>query len=138
AAGGGAGGGGQTRAGRARARGRVAPPASLPRAPTEPAPPQPTTTSTTPGKPAPKPKPKPPPQGPISWPDQNGWTIVLSSIPVNGGATEARQTAKAAMAKGLKQVGILVSSRYSSLHPGYYVVFTGVYSSQEDAQAALS
>src|SRR5581483_3426076 len=47
-------------------------------APTETAPP-PAPTTTAPARPGkPKPKPTPKPQGPISWPDQNGWTIVLS------------------------------------------------------------
>ena len=30
--------------------------------------------------------------------------------------------------RGLPRVGVLVSSQYSSLHPGYYVVFSGIYS----------
>jgi hypothetical protein len=33
-------------------------------------------------------------------------------------------------------VGVLDSSRYSSLHPGYYVVFSGIYSSRAQADAA--
>ena len=41
-----------------------------------------------------------------------------------------------AMNAGLTDVGILDSSRYSSLHPGYLVVFTGVYESADDAASA--
>ena len=37
--------------------------------------------------------------------------------------------------KGLSPVGILDSSRYASLHPGYYVVFQGVYDSEPEAWA---
>jgi len=35
-------------------------------------------------------------------------------------------------------VGILDSSRYASLQPGYFVVFTGVYGSRNDADASVS
>jgi len=43
-----------------------------------------------------------------------------------------------ALHSGLPQVGVLVSSRYASLHPGYYVIFSGIYSSLEEAQSAVS
>jgi hypothetical protein len=33
---------------------------------------------------------------------------------------------------------VLQSSRYSSLHPGYYVVFSGIYSSNGQASGALA
>src|SRR5581483_10658494 len=50
---------------------------------------------------APKPKPKPaPPAGPISWPNQDGYTIVLASIPVGGGRPEANATAQRAIDAG--------------------------------------
>ena len=106
-------------------------------APTQTARPEPTPEPqpASPGKTVPAPKPKP---SVISWPDHNGYTIVLASIPIDGGAAEAKQKASEGLAKGLRDVGILVSSRFSSLHPGYYVVFAGVYSSADDAQAALS
>jgi hypothetical protein len=32
---------------------------------------------------------------------------------------------------------VLVSDRFASLHPGYYVVFSGVYDSLEEAQTAV-
>ncbi len=35
-------------------------------------------------------------------------------------------------------MGVLDSSRYSSLHPGYYVVFSGIYSSRGQANGALA
>ena len=47
--------------------------------------------------------------------------------------TEARQ----ALRKGMKKVGVLNSSSYSSLHPGYLVVFAGIYGSEADAQGAV-
>ena len=33
---------------------------------------------------------------------------------------------------------MLESADYSSLHPGYFVVFTGIYDDQGDADAALA
>ena len=38
----------------------------------------------------------------------------------------------------LNQVGVIDSSRFASLQPGYYVVFTGVYGSKADADAAVA
>ena len=73
----------------------------------------------------------------ISWPSSNGYTVVLASLPLGDGIAPARKKALAALKGGLPQVGLLVSSSYPSLHPGYYIVFSGIYPSQEDAQAAL-
>lgn len=72
------------------------------------------------------------------WPaGQQGWTITLASLPQTGGRRAAVLRARQAKRRGLEQVGILDSSRYASLHPGYWVVFTGVYTSQADASSAL-
>jgi hypothetical protein len=87
---------------------------------------------------APAPTPKPPPSALIGWPHTNGYTIVLASLPTSVGAAAAQAKAKEAIKAGLTQVGILISSRYASLHPGYYVVFSGVFQSLGDAQAGLS
>jgi hypothetical protein len=97
-------------------------------------------------KPAPKPKATPVPAraqkrapGLTKWPARNGYTVVLASIPARGGGLEdARTKVKTARDGGLRDVGVLVSSRFASLHPGYYVVFAGVYESLEDAQTAAS
>jgi hypothetical protein len=35
-------------------------------------------------------------------------------------------------------VGVIVSSRFSGLHPGYYVVFSGIYDSFEEARSAAT
>jgi hypothetical protein len=35
----------------------------------------------------------------------------------------------------MKQVGVIDSSRFSSLHPGYYVVFAGIYDTEAAAQS---
>jgi len=76
----------------------------------------------------------------IAWPkDGSGWTIVLASVPVGAGnrAVAIRQ-ARDAVDQGLRHVGILTSSGYSSLHPGYLVVFSGVYANRSAAEQALS
>ena len=73
----------------------------------------------------------------IFWPSTNGYTIVVASLPLSSGANAARKKAFFALKKGLRQVGILVSSSYPSLQPGYYVVFSGVYPTLEEAQSSL-
>ena len=73
----------------------------------------------------------------IAGPATNGYTIVLASLPLSEGAGAARSKALAAVKAGLQQVGVLVSSSYPSLQPGYYVVFGGVFASLEEAQSAL-
>jgi len=89
--------------------------------------------------PASKPGPKKgkPSQQLIPWPAGNGYTIVLATLPLSVGAKTARAKGLAAIRAGLHEVGVLVSSSYPSLQPGYYVVFTGVYASLEEAQSDL-
>ncbi len=60
---------------------------------------------------------------------------MLDSLPSH--SSVAFVEARTALRKGLKQVGVLDSSRYSSLHPGYFVVFAGIYDSEAEAQSAL-
>ena len=82
----------------------------------------------------------PPPVNPaaITWPrDRRGWTIVLLSLPQSNGRDAAGAQAKKARDGGLRRVGVLDSSRYASLHPGYYVVFHGVFDSEAEASSAL-
>jgi hypothetical protein len=90
-------------------------------------------------EPPPPPQPPPSPQPPaaprvIVWPaGRNGYTVVLSSVPA-GNREQAEAKARQALDAGLEQVGVLTSSRYSSLHPGYLVVFSGVHRTLEQAQ----
>jgi hypothetical protein len=74
------------------------------------------------------------------WPaGQSGYTVVLESIPASpDGRALALERARSASRAGLPQVGVLDSSRYSSLHPGYSVVFSGIYDSREEADRALA
>ena len=62
---------------------------------------------------------------------------MLATIPTSRGVAVAKRRALAALAAGLRQVGVLLSSSYPGLHPGYFVVFTGVYSTLEEAESAL-
>jgi hypothetical protein len=84
--------------------------------------------------------PKPPnPNALTFWPaGKNGYTDVLESLPVTAGRDAAVARARKAKRNGLEEVGVLVSSQYSSLHPGYYVVFSGVYATQAEASAGLA
>jgi hypothetical protein len=73
-----------------------------------------------------------------TWPaGTDSWTIVLQSIPKAKGRARAVSIAVAAQHRGLPRVGILDSSRFASLHPGYWTVFTGVYQTQPDATGSL-
>jgi hypothetical protein len=78
------------------------------------------------------------PGGTVEWPPgEDGWTIVLASVPQADGRRVAVNRARQARRRGLPTVGILDSSRYASLHPGYWVVFSGIYASEAEATSAL-
>jgi hypothetical protein len=104
---------------------------------TLPKPPEPPTTS---AHTTPKP-PKPPtrPGAILAWPaGTSGYTVVLESIPTRTPRSFAEQRAKTAKSDGVPRVGVLNSANFSSLHPGYYVVFSGIYNSAASASAALA
>jgi hypothetical protein len=112
-------------------------PASVANTATLPTAPEPTVTG--PARTAPA-APPAPPNGRTPWPkDRDGWTLFLMSYPKEDAA--GREAALAAATRAAKarlpEVGILDSSRFASLHPGYYVVFSGIYSSQGRAITAL-
>jgi hypothetical protein len=76
---------------------------------------------------------------PGAWPqDTEGYTIILASIPESRGRSEADSRASAARSAGLDEVGVLLSSSFSSLRWGYWVAFTGVHSTLNAARAELS
>jgi hypothetical protein len=80
-----------------------------------------------------------PPPGLATWPaGRTGYTDVLESLPLASGRAAAITLARAAKTAGLPVPGILVSARYASLHPGYYIVFSGFYGSAAAASAALA
>jgi hypothetical protein len=74
----------------------------------------------------------------VTWPmSKDGFTVVLRSVPTSNGRSQAEAAADKARTNGLSQVGILNSSDFSSLNPGYYVTFTGIYDTESQANAAL-
>ena len=94
--------------------------------------PEPTTPATTTRAPA--------PSRLTPWPTgKTGWTVVLVSLPAStAGRATAQSQATRALGSGLPDVGVLDSSKYSSLHPGYYVVFSGIYTARADAESTLT
>ena len=94
---------------------------------------------TTPTKPPPGTTAPGPAGGLVNWPaNRNGWTVVLESVPKSAGRGPAIARARQAARAGVPQVGVLDSGAFSSLHPGYYVVFSGIYASQSAANAAAA
>jgi hypothetical protein len=113
-------------------------------APATTAPPEQTTTGTTPAQTQPQPAQPPPPPAAAGraltvWPTgKSGWTVILQSLPVANGRSFALAQARAAQHARLTEVGILDSSDFSSLHPGYFVLFSGIHSSFSDADTAAA
>ena len=74
----------------------------------------------------------------VTWPpNKDGFTVVLKSVPTSNGRSQAEAAADKARTNGLSQVGVLNSTDFSSLNPGYYVTFTGIYDTESQANAAL-
>jgi hypothetical protein len=72
---------------------------------------------------------------PIEWPaNRSAHTIVVASTTERDAAL---RVARAAIEAGLPDVGVLDSSEYASLRPGYFVVFSGFYETADDALAAV-
>ncbi len=96
-----------------------------------PTPPEPTTPSKKP--------PKTPRNGRTPWPaGGTGWTVVLESLPATAsGRKTSQERADRAARGGLPDVGIITSSRYSTLHPGYFVIFSGIYDTRSEAESTL-
>ena len=75
-----------------------------------------------------------------SWPSgTNGYTVQLQTLPQAGTSVSAVEAAKtAASAKGAKGVGALKSEDFASLTAGHYVIYSGVYHKQAEAEKALA
>jgi hypothetical protein len=72
------------------------------------------------------------------WPrTRSGWTIVLASVPKAKGRDEAFAVAQQARVGGLRTVGVLDSSQFASLRPGYWMTFSGRYDSEAEATGSL-
>lgn len=75
----------------------------------------------------------------VEWPpSQSGYTVVIASIPTGDGRAQAVRKAREVLRSGLPEVGVIDSGEFSSLHPGYYVVFSGIYSQQRQALRAVT
>jgi hypothetical protein len=74
------------------------------------------------------------------WPaEKQGFTVQLETLPQSGTKVAAVEAAKsAATGKGAKSVGALKSEDFSSLSPGSYVIYSGVYSKKSEAEKALA
>jgi hypothetical protein len=74
----------------------------------------------------------------VEWPaDAGGFTVVLASVPRRSRAAAVAKAKEAADA-GVKEVGVIDSSQFSSLHPGYLVIFSGVFETRSQAEAAIA
>ena len=73
--------------------------------------------------------------GVAAWPaGKSGWTVVLASTTSE---SSADSKAENFISDGISGVGVLKSDDFSSLKPGYWVVFSGEYDSQAQARDAL-
>jgi hypothetical protein len=65
------------------------------------------------------------------WPGGTGFTAILASVSTEA---EARSIQSEATGRGL-DAGVLYSSEFSSLRPGYWVVFSGDFPNADGAEA---
>lgn len=72
--------------------------------------------------------------GSEDWPGGSAYTAILASL---GSESEAIDFQSEARADGL-DAGVLNSSEYGSLNPGYWVVFSGTYDSSDGASERAS
>jgi hypothetical protein len=68
---------------------------------------------------------------------ESGWTIVLVSVPKTRGRDKAVAVAQEARSRGLRQVGVLDSSAFASLRPGYWMTFAGKFDTEAEATSVL-
>jgi cell division septation protein DedD len=72
--------------------------------------------------------------GIATWPDgTSAYTVVLISAKRRA---QANAKAREAKSRGI-DAGVLHSNDYSSLNPGYWVVFAGQYNSADEARAKI-
>ena len=77
-----------------------------------------------------------PTAGLAEWPEgKTAWTIVLNS---SGTQEDAERLAGELAAKGVPDVGVIDSDDFESLGPDSFVIFSGTYDQESEAQAALA
>jgi len=74
------------------------------------------------------------------WPvGQVGWAVILASKSQSEfQETDAQAIADQAAAAGVQMTGVLDSSQFPTLNPGYWAVFSGPYTTKDEAQAAAT
>lgn len=72
------------------------------------------------------------------WPaGQTGWAVILASKSQSTfQESDAQLVADEAATAGVSMTGVLDSSLFPSLNPGYWAVFSGPYTTREEAEAA--
>ena len=72
------------------------------------------------------------------WPaGQTGWAVILASKSQSTfQESDAQLVADEAATAGVSMTGVLDSSLFPSLNPGYWAVFSGPYATREEADAA--
>jgi hypothetical protein len=63
------------------------------------------------------------------------YTVVVNSIPRSKDRAVAEARAEVLKGEGVEDVGVLDPSRYSSLAPNFWAVYSGVFKSQDEAAA---
>lgn len=73
------------------------------------------------------------------WPEgKSGWTVELGTLPKDGTTAADVDAVKADLeSQGATELGVLDSDLYASLPGGSYIVYSGVFDSKGDADAAL-
>ena len=74
------------------------------------------------------------------WPTgQSGWAVILASKSQSQfQESDAQAVADQAASAGVQMTGVLDSSQFPSLNPGYWAVFSGPYTTKAEAQAAAT
>ncbi len=74
------------------------------------------------------------------WPaGESGWAVMLASKAIDRFTlADAELIAEEARVAGVPRVGVLDSTNYPSLNPGYWAVFSGPYASRAAAEAELA
>ena len=98
-----------------------------------------TTATTTPTTQPTTTTPPPPTGSTATWPlTRSGYTVIVGSFREARGRGPAETRATQARNAGLTQVGIIRSADFSSLRPGWYSVFTGIFDTRAEATTRLS
>jgi|688.fasta_scaffold76116_2 hypothetical protein len=74
------------------------------------------------------------------WPaGQTGWAVILASKSQSEfQESDAQLIADEAATAGVQQTGVLDSSLFPSLNPGYWAVFSGPYATKDEAESAAA